>query len=205
MACKGSGVQIPSAPPQVNGPLRRRPPANPRARAANRQQSALKGRSSGRHGVAPASIADVVARQPRAPPGGLVVRNRTGSAGTARSITDQRADLILIRVLPTGSFPGFHMRPGRTMYRWRQLGSVGVWTKRGPNLAPGIRPLDGCCAASTAHVLAAGARIGQLMRLVELTVVVRSVRRCPSDVARGWHGQRWGCRWARQPHRVARV
>jgi hypothetical protein len=29
MACKGSGVQIPSAPPQVNGPLRRRPPRIP--------------------------------------------------------------------------------------------------------------------------------------------------------------------------------
>jgi hypothetical protein len=29
MACKGSGVQIPSAPPQVRGPLHRRPPANP--------------------------------------------------------------------------------------------------------------------------------------------------------------------------------
>ena len=38
MACKGSGVQIPSAPPQVSGPLRRRPPANRGARAADRQQ-----------------------------------------------------------------------------------------------------------------------------------------------------------------------
>ena len=35
MACKGSGVQIPSAPPQVRGPLRRRPPANPGPRAAD--------------------------------------------------------------------------------------------------------------------------------------------------------------------------
>jgi hypothetical protein len=40
MACKGSGVQIPSAPPQVKGPLRRRPPPNRPPRAANRQQSA---------------------------------------------------------------------------------------------------------------------------------------------------------------------
>jgi hypothetical protein len=46
MACKGSGVQIPSAPPQVSGPLRRRPPANRPPRAANWQQSALKGRSN---------------------------------------------------------------------------------------------------------------------------------------------------------------
>jgi hypothetical protein len=40
MACKGSGVQIPSAPPQVNGPIRLRPPRNRSPRAANRQQSA---------------------------------------------------------------------------------------------------------------------------------------------------------------------
>jgi hypothetical protein len=38
MACKGSGVQIPSAPPQVSGPLRRRPLANPGPRAADTQQ-----------------------------------------------------------------------------------------------------------------------------------------------------------------------
>jgi riboflavin biosynthesis pyrimidine reductase len=35
MACKGSAVQIPSAPPQVSGPLRPRPPANPGPRAAD--------------------------------------------------------------------------------------------------------------------------------------------------------------------------
>ena len=45
MACKGSGVQIPSAPPQVRGPPRARPPMNRPPRAANRQQSALQGRS----------------------------------------------------------------------------------------------------------------------------------------------------------------
>jgi len=44
MACKGSGVQIPSAPPQVNGPLRRRPPANPAARAADTQQPPVRAR-----------------------------------------------------------------------------------------------------------------------------------------------------------------
>src|SRR4029453_947489 len=76
MACKGSGVQIPSAPPQVSGPLRPRPSANRPPRAADRQQSVLKGRSSGRHGGTPASIVDVVARQTRAPPGGLVGRDR---------------------------------------------------------------------------------------------------------------------------------
>ena len=38
MACKGSGVQIPSAPPQVSDPLRGRLPANPGARAATSQQ-----------------------------------------------------------------------------------------------------------------------------------------------------------------------
>jgi hypothetical protein len=44
MACKGSGVQIPSAPPQVRGSLRRRPPANPGARAADTQQPLVRGR-----------------------------------------------------------------------------------------------------------------------------------------------------------------
>jgi hypothetical protein len=44
MACKGSGVQIPSAPPQVRGPLRRRPPPNPLARAADTQQPPVRGR-----------------------------------------------------------------------------------------------------------------------------------------------------------------
>jgi hypothetical protein len=43
MACKGSGVQIPSAPPQVRGPLRPRPPANPGARAAGAQQPPVRG------------------------------------------------------------------------------------------------------------------------------------------------------------------
>jgi hypothetical protein len=38
MACKGSGVQIPSAPPQVRGPIRPRPSPDRPARAADRQQ-----------------------------------------------------------------------------------------------------------------------------------------------------------------------
>jgi hypothetical protein len=41
MACKRSGVQIPSAPPQLNGPNRPRPPPSRRPRAADRQQSML--------------------------------------------------------------------------------------------------------------------------------------------------------------------
>jgi hypothetical protein len=44
MACKGSGVQIPSAPPQVRRPLRRRPPANRRPCAAATQQPPVRGR-----------------------------------------------------------------------------------------------------------------------------------------------------------------
>jgi hypothetical protein len=39
MACKRSGVQIPSAPPQVNGPIRLRPPSIRRTRAADWQQT----------------------------------------------------------------------------------------------------------------------------------------------------------------------
>jgi hypothetical protein len=35
MACKGSGVQIPSAPPQVRGLIRPRPSTNPWPRAAD--------------------------------------------------------------------------------------------------------------------------------------------------------------------------
>jgi hypothetical protein len=45
MACKGSGVQIPSAPPQVRGPVRLRPLLNRPPRAADGQQSVLPGRS----------------------------------------------------------------------------------------------------------------------------------------------------------------
>jgi hypothetical protein len=69
MACKGSGVQIPSAPPQVNGPLRGRPPPNRPPRAANRQQLGLRDRSSVRLGSPPASIAGVDP-PPLAAPGG---------------------------------------------------------------------------------------------------------------------------------------
>jgi hypothetical protein len=42
MACKGSGVQIPSAPPQVRGPIRPRPSPDRPPRAANRQQPPLR-------------------------------------------------------------------------------------------------------------------------------------------------------------------
>jgi hypothetical protein len=62
MACKGSGVQIPSAPPQVNGPLRRRPPANRPPQAANRQQPALKADPASGTAAPPVSIAGVVAQ-----------------------------------------------------------------------------------------------------------------------------------------------
>jgi hypothetical protein len=84
MACKGSGVQIPSAPPQVNGPVRPRPPTIRPPRAANRQQSAPRPPVV-RHG------GDVVQhRRCRRPIGpgltGLLVRSsrprrRTGSTG----------------------------------------------------------------------------------------------------------------------------
>ena len=39
------------------------------------------------------------------------------------------------------------------------------------------------------RVHAAGARDGQIIRVMELTVVVRSVPHLSSDVARGWHGR----------------
>jgi hypothetical protein len=51
MACKGSGVQIRSAPPQVNGPLHRRPPANPGLRAADTQRPPVRGSPDPGHGV----------------------------------------------------------------------------------------------------------------------------------------------------------
>jgi hypothetical protein len=41
---QGSGVQIPSPPLQVSGPLRRRPPANPGPRAVDAQQPPVRGR-----------------------------------------------------------------------------------------------------------------------------------------------------------------
>jgi hypothetical protein len=41
MACKGSGVQIPSAPPQVRGRVPPRPPSNLGPQAANRQQAGV--------------------------------------------------------------------------------------------------------------------------------------------------------------------
>jgi hypothetical protein len=45
MACKRSGVQIPSAPPQLRGPIRPRLAPNRPPRAAKRQQPVLPGRS----------------------------------------------------------------------------------------------------------------------------------------------------------------
>jgi len=60
MACKGSGVQIPSAPPQVRRPLRRRPSLDRPPRAADRQQPSSR-RPIRRHRAShPAVLAGVV-------------------------------------------------------------------------------------------------------------------------------------------------
>jgi hypothetical protein len=58
MACKGSGVQIPSAPPQVNRPIRPRPSRNRRPQAADGQQlcSALGAIGSSRAAAPRASL-----------------------------------------------------------------------------------------------------------------------------------------------------
>jgi hypothetical protein len=132
MACKGSGVQIPSAPPQVRRPLHRRPPANRPPRAANRQQSPLRGRSSVRHGGAAGQHRWRRRPADRAHPG----RGRRPS--TARSIDHRPASRPH---LYQGSARGLvsagsHLPPARTMYRWRPLRTARIrwdvdqtWTK----------------------------------------------------------------------------
>ena len=128
MACKGSGVQIPSAPPQVRGPRRRRPPANRPHRAANRQQSALKGRSSVRYGGAAGQHRWRHRPAARAHPG----RGRRPS--TARSIDHRPASRPH---LYQGSAPGpvflqdraCNLRERPTAGdRYGPLGSDGMWT-----------------------------------------------------------------------------
>jgi len=108
MACKGSGVQIPSAPPQVRGPLRRRPPPDRSPRAANRQQSALKGRSSVRHaGRLSAPDFDLVLSgsahrvpDPGHDPDPVVVAHWLGQVHGGRPLAVVGADLVGARAHP---------------------------------------------------------------------------------------------------------
>jgi hypothetical protein len=78
MACKRSGVQIPSAPPQLSGPPHHRLPANSGARAADTQQPALRhqGDHRGRRSREPASPGSSPGR--RGPSG---CRRRRGRVG----------------------------------------------------------------------------------------------------------------------------
>ena len=157
MACKGSGVQIPSAPPQVSGPLRRRPPTNRSRRAADRQQSVLRGRSSVRHG-GPASQhrwrrrpADRGAT--RAAAGGPVVRDEgPDRPGTARSITH---------------WPGPHPCQAHSRDAFKQLSER--W--------PAHRPSDSDrgCPLSTVRVRPMW-HTGGMVRSLPLAVTSRSVR-----------------------------
>jgi hypothetical protein len=132
MACKESGVQIPSAPPQVNGPSRRRPPGNRPPRAANRQQSPLRGRSSVRHGGAAGQHRW---RRRPADPGPPGPRPAAQYGKVDRSqIGEQTSSLS--GFCPGPVSPGWHLRPGRTIYRWRPLGTARfrwrvdqTWTK----------------------------------------------------------------------------
>jgi hypothetical protein len=104
MACKGSGVQIPSAPPQVNGPLRRGPTADRPPRAANQQQSvsARPIRSSGAP-LTRASIVGVVHGRPRAPTGPRRPAHHRPPRHGVLHLLD--ADRTLLRSLPTHSAP----------------------------------------------------------------------------------------------------
>jgi hypothetical protein len=76
MACKGSGVQIPSAPPQVNGHVRARPSPNRSPRAADRQQSTLPDL------VRPPRVRTTPRRSPVPSPHGALPRRTTASLGS---------------------------------------------------------------------------------------------------------------------------
>jgi hypothetical protein len=77
MACKGSGVQIPSAPPQVRGPVRPRPSPNRPPRAADRQQS-----GSASPGPTAQSGSDTTALARTSPYRALPQRGTTASLGS---------------------------------------------------------------------------------------------------------------------------
>src|SRR4029453_5849629 len=112
MACKGSGVQIPSAPPQVRSSIEPRPYPDRPPRAANWQQSALKGRSSVRYdGAAGQHRWRCRGVDPASPgPAAWVVRDEeSDQPGTARSITGWRADLIRVSALNVGRSPPEHL------------------------------------------------------------------------------------------------
>src|SRR5918994_2161177 len=81
---KGSGVQIPSAPPQVSGPLGRRPPPNRRLGQQIGSNVLWKAGPASGTAVPPASIAGVVVRETWAHPGraGGPVRDLAAPPGT---------------------------------------------------------------------------------------------------------------------------
>jgi hypothetical protein len=110
MACKRSGVQIPSAPPQVRGPIRPRPPRNLPPRAADRQQSALP--RAIRHQLAARSPGHV------GPPPVPVPRRVTGSA---RQFDGEPAASSLSGFSTRACFGRIATATCATMHRWRPL------------------------------------------------------------------------------------
>src|SRR4029453_5146491 len=104
MACEGSGVQIPSAPPQINGPLRRRPPANPGARAATSQHRVRAGGCGG-VGGALSEIVDGIHSGRQTSDESSVGTHRGGRVAAPRTETAiaRIRDLILSGRLPAGS------------------------------------------------------------------------------------------------------
>jgi hypothetical protein len=128
MVSKRSGVQIPSAPPQLSGPIRPRPPRNLPPRAADRQQSALP--RAIRHQLASRSPGHV------GPPPVPVPRRATGSA---RQFDGEPAASSLSGFSTRACFGRIATATCATMHRWRPLRAArsdGLWTKRGPSRAP---------------------------------------------------------------------
>jgi hypothetical protein len=124
MACKGSGVQIPSAPPQVNGPIRPRPYPDRPPEAADRQQSPSRRpirRPPERHIAVLAGVvwwSDPLVRSPRAseeqvrwdsklPPrwSGDRGQEREGAATCDSVVPVVTARACQIRQIPDGAHP----------------------------------------------------------------------------------------------------
>ena len=112
MACKRSGVQIPSAPPQVNGPLRRASRPIRRRRAADLQQTLNEALSE---------------LPPRRPPGCFCHSTATRDA-TARRSSTARVTRASIAGVSTGrpAPSGYPLRvmPACRMAHQRRAGSV---------------------------------------------------------------------------------
>jgi hypothetical protein len=160
MACKGSGVQIPSAPPQVRGPLRPRPPANPGARAADTQQPPVRGQSArpAQRSPGPSSPGSSPGR-----PGPSGCRRRPGRGGhphgpsAHRSPGGRTASGRSSTAMPTTPRPVRSLLPRRGRSRRSSSGAGPCWVCGCKDFHLGLgRTAEGRSSAAAGDYLAPG-------------------------------------------------